>query len=115
VALGHLTETAIDKLNKSAESLAERIESAGRSAGLPVLVTRFGSMMHVHLQELVPVHAEQVSADPGDTAALHLALLLEGVFAAPRGLVALSTVLSEDQLDAVAGGYERAFERISSS
>lgn len=115
VALEHLTQAAIDQLNTSAEKLANRVEAAGRAAGLAVLVTRFGSMMHVHLQEHEPTHAGQVSADPADVAALHLALLLEGVFAAPRGLVALSTVLSDEQLDAVAAGYERAFARVAAS
>ena len=112
VALEHLTAAAIDQLNEAAAKLANRVETAGRAAGLPVLVTRFGSMMHVHLQELEPRNAGQVTADPADVAALHLALLLEGVFAAPRGLVALSTVLSNDQLEAVAAGYERAFVRL---
>ena len=40
---------------------------------------------------------------------LHLALLLEGVYAAPRGMLNMSTVLDDDQLDAVAARYENAF------
>lgn len=114
VALENLTQSAITRMNESAQKLADRIEAAGRASAIPTLVTRFGSMLHVHLQERAPGNAGQVTSDATDVAALHLALLLEGVFPAPRGLVALSTVLTDDQLDSVALGYERAFARITS-
>lgn len=113
VALDHLTPPAIDRMNASAEKLANRVEASARARGVPVIVTRFGSMLHVHLQDHEPTNAGQVAPDPTAVSALHLALLLEGVFAAPRGLVSLSTVLTDDQLDSVAVGYERAFARMT--
>ena len=44
--------------------------------------------------------------------ALHLALLLEGVYAAPRGMLNLSTALDDYQLTRLAAAYESAFSRI---
>jgi glutamate-1-semialdehyde 2,1-aminomutase len=113
VALEHLTASAIEQMNASAEKLANRIEAAGRASKRSVIVTRFGSMLHVHLQDQEPINAGQVNPKPTDVAALHLALLLEGVYAAPRGLIALSSVLTDDQLDLVAVGYDQAFARMA--
>lgn len=112
VALEHLTPKAIEQMNASADKLADRIEAAGRNSRIPTIVTRFGSMLHVHLQEQEPVNVGQVMPEPTDVAALHLALLLEGVFAAPRGLIAVSTALTPNQLDSVALAYARAFTRM---
>ena len=69
--------------------------------------------MQVHLRRERPTAA----IDPGPeerraVAALHIALLLEGVYAAPRGMLNLSTSMSDPELQQIAGAYERAFERI---
>ena len=86
-----LDEEAIATLNRRAAELAGRIESAG------VVVRRCGSIMHV---------------DSPDPAALHLALLVEGVYAAPRGMLNLSTAIGDDQLETVAAAYESALTRV---
>lgn len=112
VALEHLTVEAIARMNGAAEKLASRIESSGRTTGLPVTVLRFGSMLHVHMQGTAPTHFGEVRQDSDDVLGLHMALLLEGVYAAPRGLLNLSTALTDDQLEDVAAGYERAFSRL---
>ena len=48
-------------------------------------------------------------------AQLHLALLLEGVYAAPRGMLNLSTALDESQIAQVATAYENASRAFSLS
>jgi glutamate-1-semialdehyde 2,1-aminomutase len=82
-----LDEEAIATLNRRAAELAGRLESAGG------VVRRSGSIMHV---------------DTPDPTALHLALLVEGVYAAPRGMLNLSTAITDEQLESVAAAYERA-------
>ncbi|HWL59886.1 MAG TPA: aminotransferase class III-fold pyridoxal phosphate-dependent enzyme [Microbacteriaceae bacterium] len=113
VALRHLDGARIEQLNTDAALLAERIEAAGRASGMPVTVTRSGSIMNVH-PGAARVHTPK-AAHRGLTfrAALHLALLVEGVYAAPRGMLNLSTVLTPEDLEAVAAGYARAFEHLS--
>jgi glutamate-1-semialdehyde 2,1-aminomutase len=101
VALRHLDAEAIDALNRRAARLAEALEAAGREAGRPVRVTACGSILQVHPEAA------------GDIAALHLALLTEGVYAAPRGMLNLSTALGDDALAAVAERYARAFRRLA--
>lgn len=115
-SLRHLDEPAIARLNANAARLATSIEAAGARVGLPVTVTRFGSIMQMHFLATAPANAAEASRAPAAlTPALHLALLVEGVFAAPRGMLNLSTVLSDAQVDAVAGAYERAFARVAAA
>jgi glutamate-1-semialdehyde 2,1-aminomutase len=48
-----------------------------------------------------------------DETSLHLALLLSGVYATPRGMINLSTALTDADLDAAGAAYAAAFARIS--
>jgi glutamate-1-semialdehyde 2,1-aminomutase len=102
VTLDRLDAPAIHQLNEAANTLADRIGAAGAAAGIATEVTRAGSILNVHL------------TDPALYAPLHLALLLEGVCTTPRGMVNLSTVLTDADLRDVAGAYKRALERIAS-
>jgi len=44
---------------------------------------------------------------------VHLALLLEGVFAAPRLTFCASTPMSEETIDSVIAAFGRALERVT--
>jgi glutamate-1-semialdehyde 2,1-aminomutase len=92
VCLEALDEDAIALLNSRAAELAARIERTG------FVVRRSGSIMQV------------VSSDP---TALHLALLVEGVYAAPRGMLNLSTVTRDEHLEAIAEAYSEARLRVA--
>jgi glutamate-1-semialdehyde 2,1-aminomutase len=85
-----LDAEAIVALNRRAAELARRLAAAG------AVVRRSGSIMQV---------------DAPDPAALHLGLLLEGVYAAPRGMLNLSTAMTDEHLESVALAYERALSR----
>jgi glutamate-1-semialdehyde 2,1-aminomutase len=54
------------------------------------------------------VHLAGPSA-PARLADLHLALLLNGVYTTPRGMINLSTALSPGDLDDIAAAYSTAF------
>jgi glutamate-1-semialdehyde 2,1-aminomutase len=108
-----LDEPTISWLNERAESLAPMIEAAAHRQGVPASVTRAGSILHVHLVDHPPTCAEDDRTSPPEWASvLHLALLLEGVYAAPRGMLNLSSALDDRQLARVVVAYEHAFERI---
>jgi len=51
-------------------------------------------------------------ARPEQLADLHLALLLNGVYTTPRGMINLSTALSPADLDDLAAAYATAFTQI---
>jgi glutamate-1-semialdehyde 2,1-aminomutase len=63
-------------------------------------VTRAGSIMNVHVNGPSAL---------GQLADLHLALLLNGVYTTPRGMINLSTALSPGDLDDIAAAYATAF------
>ncbi len=101
VTLRHLDAAAISRLNDAASTLAGQILAAAAAAGVPAEVTRAGSIMNVHL------------AEDGQLGSLQLALLLEGVYTTPRGMINLSTALSAGDLDEVAAAYRRAFAAVA--
>jgi glutamate-1-semialdehyde 2,1-aminomutase len=109
VCLSHLTPAAVDRLNAGAVWLADALRSKARLAGVPAAVTISGSIMQVHLPGL-PAAAKPAHLAPDR--ALHLALLLGGVYAAPRGMLNLSTAISGEDLTAVAEVYGAAFARL---
>lgn len=114
-ALDALDAPAIAGLISRARAVAGQIEAAAARAGVPAAVTQAGSILQVHLVGSAPGSAEAADAAPAEwAAALHLALMLENVYSAPRGMLNLSTALAADNglLERVADGYGRAFLRI---
>jgi glutamate-1-semialdehyde 2,1-aminomutase len=100
MTLRYLDEAAITRLNEAAAELALSILDGATEAGVAAEVTRAGSIMNVHL------------GDPGQLADLHIALLLDGVYATPRGMINLSTALSPGDLDDIAAAYAAAFTQV---
>ena len=62
---------------------------------LPLSIRRSGSMLQVFFSPTPPA-ATTVRTDGAAITAFHLAALNRGVFLAPRGLLALSTVLDDE-------------------
>lgn len=106
-SMSALDHESIERLNLRATILARAVRDAGQEAGVGLEVTRAGSIMQVHLT------AELEGVGDAATAALHLALLLEGVYAAPRGMLNLSTALTHDDDEKVVESYRRAFRVIA--
>jgi len=100
MTLRYLDEAAITRLNSAAAGLDARIVTGATAAGVAAEVTRAGSIMNVHL------------GDPGQVADLHIALLLNGVYTTPRGMINLSTALSPGDLDDIAAAYAIAFTQV---
>jgi len=100
-----LDEPAILRLNRLAERAAEGIGDAAAAHDVPAVVTRAGSILHVHAGTRDPM----LPGPPGLQDALHIALLLEGVYAAPRGMLNLSTAIDGLGVELVVDAYGRAF------
>jgi glutamate-1-semialdehyde 2,1-aminomutase len=101
-SLQSLNESAIERLNGRAAALATRIDGLASARDLPVYVTRAGSIMHVHVSP----------SEDSVRRALHLSLLLSGVYPAPRGMLNLSTAITDEQLERVVNAYDQAFDHI---
>jgi glutamate-1-semialdehyde 2,1-aminomutase len=113
VTLRHLDAPAIDHLDQAAGHLADAITAAAADAGIPATVTRAGSILNVHFTPIAPVNAEQTRTAATLPRALHLALLLDGIYTTRRGMINLSTAMGADDLDRAAQAYATAFQRLA--
>lgn len=114
LTLEHLDPAAISTLNRRAASLAMLIADAGHEAGIPISVARSGSVLNVYRGEL-PASASEAAAQPDFHAALHLALMLEGIYTSTRGMINLSTAIDDSVVAGLGRGYASAFARLSSA
>lgn len=113
VTLEHLTPDSIHTLNRRANQLQTLIEEAGERSGTDISVTRSGSILNVY-RGTAPNNSEEAAGQPAFHAALHLALLLEGVYTATRGMINLSTAIADDLIEELGLKYRRAFDRLAS-
>src|SRR4029077_13362424 len=104
-----LTQARIDKMAQQAERLAAELTRAARQSELPFSVRTYGSLLNVFfLRE--PPPATIARKDSRAIANFHLAALNNGLFLAPRGMIALSTVISDELLSDIC---ERAAKAIA--
>jgi len=90
------TPEAAERLNASGDLLRQRLNEAGRKAGVPLQCSGIGSIMAIHWQS----RAVERPSDTADTPAgartlFHLGMLQRGFYLARRGFISLSLVLDE--------------------
>jgi glutamate-1-semialdehyde 2,1-aminomutase len=113
VTLEHLHQGAIDRLNALGDRLAEGIQSAFTRASVPGCVTGRGSMLNVHLTEgPVTSYRQTRTYDRRKMQLLHMALLLTGIVIAPRGLLNLSTAVTESDVADATQAFQDALALI---
>jgi glutamate-1-semialdehyde 2,1-aminomutase len=107
VSVRDLTQEKIDAMERMGKRVAEELTAAAREAKLPFSLRHSGSLINVFFSERPP--AATIAREDGRTMAnFHLAALNNGLFIAPRGLIALSTVMTETLLSEVADRAAKA-------
>lgn len=99
-----LTEQALESLNRRGDRLREAILSLFQRECARFTVTGLGSLMNIH-----PTAAPDQVA--GLRELLFLDLAAEGIYIAPRGLIALSLAISEDDTGRLLGALGQFLER----
>ena len=108
-AMRLLDAPAIHRLERMGARFAEGLAKAAADAGIGAVVTGMGSLWTLHFTPADVVdYRTKAGADPALQRLFHLALLTEGVFSAPRGMFALSTVMTDDDIDEALDGIGRA-------
>lgn len=108
-ALELLPPPEIDRLNSLGDRLREGIGAIARELGLGAGATGLGSLLTVHLTDgPVESYRDSRRADPEAARLLHLALLNEGVFAARRGLMCVSTPMGDAEVELVLAAIRNA-------
>ena len=109
VSLRELTQARIDKMDEQAQRLAAELSRAARDLELPFSIRKTGSLMNLFFTREAPP-ATIAREDVRVIANFHLAALNHGLFFAARGLIALSTVTSDELLSEV---VERAADAMT--
>lgn len=106
-----LDQAAIDHLARLGSRFAEGLERAVADAGITAAITGMGSLWTLHFTDTEVIdYRSKITADPDLQRRFHMALLVNGVFSAPRGMFALSTVMSETEVDDALERIERALK-----
>ena len=94
VSVRELNAERIAAMDRMAARLHVEMERSAAELGLPFSIRRVGSLMNVTFQGSGAggVHARAARMMEN----FHLAALNQGIFFAPRGLIALSTVMTDD-------------------
>jgi glutamate-1-semialdehyde 2,1-aminomutase len=109
-----LDDGAFAKLNDLGEKLAQGLRGAIKRTGVAAQVTHVGSLLNVHFTTEPVRDFESVQGgDPLAAAAFHLGLLNQGVFVAPRGMLAVSTVTEEEDVDKVVDAAAELFAALA--
>jgi len=112
-AMDAYTAAEVARINALGERLRRGIREVLRSAGVRGAVTGYGSFVGVHLGvDGVHTYRDAAASDKGLARLLHLALLLEGIFVAPRLMMSTSTPMDDGTIDEVLAGFRRAIADI---
>jgi glutamate-1-semialdehyde 2,1-aminomutase len=113
VSLDLLDSSAIDRINHLGDLLAEGLRGALERSGLGAGVTSVGSLVHLHFEAGEAIRTfRDVNLNSEVLARLHIAALNEGVYFAPRGLLNISTPMSESVVEDAVSRLERAAARV---
>jgi glutamate-1-semialdehyde 2,1-aminomutase len=112
VSVRELTADRIDAMDRQAATLETEVRSAAVALDLPFSVRRAGSLLNLYFSPTPPT--VNVRRDDADAMArFHLAGLNHGLFFASRGMVVLSTVITDDDLAAAIDRFEHALADVA--
>ena len=104
----------VARINALGERLRALLTQGLAEAGVRGVVTGYGSFAGVHLGvESAKNYRDVAVADRSSARLLHLALLSEGVFCAPRLMWCISTAMDDRVIDDVGARFARAVSRLS--
>jgi glutamate-1-semialdehyde 2,1-aminomutase len=97
VSLRELTAERIERMRSLRESLQAGFTGLAKKHDLPFSTNHYGSCLNLYFSESVP-ESSVVRDDDALMVAFHLACINHGLFIAPRGMLALSTVTSDEHI-----------------
>ena len=113
-AMAEFGPIEVARINRLGDRLRDGASTLLAQHGFPGDATGYGSFVNLHLT--ASGVRDYRSAARGDHAAqrlLHMALLLEGVFCAPRLMMCTSTAMTEETVDHGLAALDRALGRVS--
>lgn len=112
-AMELLTASDIARINALGDRLRDGLVATLADNGIAAFGTGHGSMVGVHLVDgPVRTYRDSAAGDPDLKRQLHTAMLLEGLFAAPRMMFCTSTPMDDAIVDEVIDRFGRAVRRL---
>ncbi|HVN29380.1 MAG TPA: aspartate aminotransferase family protein [Candidatus Binataceae bacterium] len=108
VSVQELTQARVETMDRLGDRLARELKKAATAVELPFSARRIGSLMNIFFLN-DPPPPTVTREDAKLIADFHLAALNHGLFLAPRGLIALSTVMTDELITEI---VERASEAL---
>jgi glutamate-1-semialdehyde 2,1-aminomutase len=112
VSVRELTAERIGVMDRLRQRLSRGLHAAAAAHGLPFSAHEAGSLMNVFFTPTAP-EARLVRPDARNMYLFHLAALNHGLFLAPRGMIALSTVITDTLIDEVVERARAAFADVA--
>ena len=113
-AMNAFPRSEVERINHLGGMLRDSLARLFAVKGIEVTVTGFGSFGAIHFTgQRVSNYRDAARSDQSLKRMLHLALLLEGVFAAPRLMFCTSTAMEETTITELVARFDRAIDRIS--
>jgi glutamate-1-semialdehyde 2,1-aminomutase len=105
VSYGHLTSDAVTRMAGQAERLERHLADSAAKVGLPFSCRKVGSLLNMYFSDVLP--AASLTRDDSETMRLvHLAGMNHGLYFASRGLLVLSTVMTDQHITEVCSRFE---------
>lgn len=112
-AMTGFDQTEVERINALGDRLRNGLRQALAAHDVRAAVTGFGSMVGIHIGVDEVTSYRQAARARGDLGRLlHLSLLLDGVFCAPRLMWCTSTAMDEAMIDDVLARAERSISRV---
>jgi glutamate-1-semialdehyde 2,1-aminomutase len=112
ISVNHLTLDRIETMEAGALALKGRLERSAMKVGLPISINRHGSCLNIYFSPRAP-QSSIVREDSELIGMFHLAAMNHGLFLAPRGMVALSTVMTDDNVAEISDRAETAMADVA--
>lgn len=116
-AMEKFDRAAVDRLNGLTRLAITRVEEAIRQTGIGASVTGTGSMFRVHLKPRAPRNYREAYLSPEENRRLKVLLdhmLAEGIILINSCSAALSTPMSEREVDELARAFRSGFQKLVS-
>ncbi len=112
ISLSHLTPEHIETMEAGAAILKDGFKRSAEEAGLPISINHHGSCLNLYFSD-TPPKSSIVREDAELIGRFHIAAMNHGLFLAPRGLVALSTVMTSEHLAEIMERVEAAIADVA--
>ncbi len=111
-----LNADRIEQINLLGDRLRHKLNGVFTDTGFEAVATGWGSLLDVHFGTREVNSARDATATPPDLmAAIHLGLLNRGMFIAPRGMMNVSTAVTEFHCDQLVGAWRSVLTELSAT